>query len=48
VHKATQKATPARRMPHGDGVSAVSVIVLAAFHALDGALCLQCVRVFAD
>jgi hypothetical protein len=48
VHDATHKATPARRAAHGDGMSAVTVIVLAAFHALDGALCLQCVRVFAD
>ncbi|HVI11835.1 MAG TPA: hypothetical protein VM822_03085, partial [Pseudolabrys sp.] len=45
VHEATHKATSARRAAHGDGMGAVSVIVLAAFHTLDGALCLQCARV---
>jgi len=48
VHEATHKATPVRCATHGDGMGAVSVIVLAACHALDRALCLQCARVFAD
>ena len=46
--KARHKAAPARRAAHGNGVGAVSVILLAACHALDRAVCMQCARIFAD